>query len=69
MQVFENPKIVKESVATLTGETKATSTIKEEKENSVSADTILDEAQKLSDNKDIKKAAEKLNEAVNEIIK
>ena len=69
VQVFENPKIVKESVATLTGETKATSTIKEEKENSVSADTILDEAQKLSDNKDIKKAAEKLNEAVNEIIK
>jgi hypothetical protein len=37
--------------------------------SSDSAVTAVDEAQKLSDSKDIKKAAEKLNEAVNEIIK
>lgn len=34
-----------------------------------SAVTTVDEAQELSDKKEIKKAAEKLNEAVNEIIK
>jgi len=60
--------------ATITLPIMATTTPADDKKatavsNSDSAVTAVDEAQKLSDSKDIKKAAEKLNEAVNEIIK
>ena len=60
--------------ATVTLPIVATTTPAENKQaaaisSSDSAVTAVDEAQKLSDSKDIKKAAEKLNEAVNEIIK